>query len=64
MFEELLISGSEIKTQNEKIFKANESFIESWQLLPIILNMQDCILNNDRDGILNILAENVEGFDR
>ena len=64
MFEELLISGSEIKTQNEKIFKANESFIEHSQLLPIILNMQDCILNNDRDGILNILAENVEGFDR
>ena len=64
MFEELLISGSEIKTQNEKIFKANESFIEHSQLLPIILNMQDCILNNDRNGILNILAENVEGFDR
>ena len=64
MFEELLISGSEIKTQNEKIFKANESFVEHSQLLPIILNMQDCILNNDRNGILNILAENVEGFDR
>ena len=26
MFEELLISGSEIKTKNQKIFKANESF--------------------------------------
>ena len=28
MYEELLISSSEIKTTNKKIFKANESFID------------------------------------
>ena len=28
MYEELLISGSELKTENPKIYKATESFIE------------------------------------
>ena len=64
MFEELLISGSEIKTKNQKIFKANESFIDQKTLIPIINNLQECINNNDNEEILNILTKNVEGFNR
>ncbi len=64
MYEELLISGSEIKTENPKIFKANESFIKQADLNPIILNMQESIRNYDNKQIVNILIENVEGFDR
>jgi FlaA1/EpsC-like NDP-sugar epimerase len=64
MYEELLISGLEIKTENEKIFKANETFVNYTALLPIILEMQACILKHDNHGILNILAEHVEGFER
>jgi FlaA1/EpsC-like NDP-sugar epimerase len=64
MYEELLISDSQTKTNNQKIFKANESFIKSDKLNPIIKNMQDCIKNYNNDGILKILTENVEGFKR
>ena len=64
MYEELLISGSEIKTDNPKIFKANESFIQPDQLEPILEQMKESISNYDNDGILNILIENVEGYER
>ena len=64
MYEELLISGSEIKTQNNKIFKANETFIDYKKLSPIIEKIQSYISNYDNEGILNILTENVEGFNR
>ena len=64
MYEELLISGLEIKTENEKIFKANETFVQYDELLPVVLEMQACILKHDNHGILNILAEHVEGFER
>ena len=64
MYEELLISSSEIKTNNKKIFKANESFIHEKQLIPIIEKIQTYIENNDNNGILNILTKNVEGFNR
>ena len=64
MYEELLISGSEIKTENKKIFKANETFIDQKKLAPIIKKMQTCIANYKNEEILNILTENVEGFNR
>ncbi len=64
MYEELLISGSEIKTSNEKIFKATEKFINQDDLIPIIENIQQCISNYDVDRILNIFSKNVEGFER
>ncbi len=64
MYEELLISGTEIKTENKKIFKANEAFIDQKKLDPIIKKMQTCIANYNNEEILNILTENVEGFNR
>ena len=62
MFEELLISESEIETDNPKIFKANESFIELDKLLPILNQMEGHIRAYDNHKILSILSENVEGF--
>ena len=64
MYEELLISGSEIETENEKIFKATESFINQDDLTPILNKLQGCITNHDVEGILSILTESVEGFNR
>ena len=64
MYEELLISGSEIKTDNPKIFKANESYIQLDHLQTIIEKMKECIRNYDNAKIIRILAENVEGFKR
>jgi FlaA1/EpsC-like NDP-sugar epimerase len=64
MYEELLISGSEIKTDNPKIFKANESFIKFDLLQPIIGQIKESIRDYDNEKILSILTENVEGFER
>ncbi len=63
MYEELLISGSEIKTENEKIFKATESFINHEDLEPILDNIKKSIANYDVESILNILSNNVEGYE-
>jgi len=64
LYEELLISGSEIRTNNKKIFKANESFIQQKELLPILDEMQKCIKTYDNEGIINILSKHVEGYYR
>ena len=64
MYEELLISDSHTKTNNQKIFQANESFVESSKLKPIIEQMEECIKNYNISGILKILTNNVEGFKR
>jgi len=64
MYEELLISGSEIKTDNPKIFKANESYIQFDLLQPILKQIKESIRDYDNEKILSILAENVEGFKR
>jgi len=64
MYEELLISESAIKTDNSKIFKANESYIELEKLLPILKQIEEHIIAHDNAKILSILSENVEGFER
>ena len=64
MYEELLISGSEMKTDNPKIFKANESYITFDLLQPILEQMKESIREYDNEKILSILTENVEGFER
>ena len=64
MYEELLISGSEMKTDNPKIFKANESYIQFDLLQPILEQMKESIRDYDNEKILSILTENVEGFER
>jgi FlaA1/EpsC-like NDP-sugar epimerase len=64
MYEELLISGSEMKTDNPKIFKANESYIQFDLLQPILEQLSESIRDYDNEKILSILTENVEGFER
>ena len=64
MYEELLISGSEIKTDNPKINKATESFVDFNELKPILLELAESINNYDNKKILNLLSLHVEGFDR
>ena len=64
MYEELFITESEIKTDNPKIFKANESFIQLDLLQPILTKIEESIRNFDNKKILSILTENVEGFER
>jgi FlaA1/EpsC-like NDP-sugar epimerase len=64
MYEELLISGSEQKTDNAKIFKANEAFILLNELKPILSEMEGYIRKFDNDGIIDLLTKNVEGFNR
>ena len=64
MYEELLISGSEMKTDNPKIFKANESYIQFDLLQPILEELKESIRDYNNEKILSILTENVEGFER
>src|SRR6056300_1132649 len=64
MYEELQISGSEMKTDNNKIFKANESYIQFDLLQPILEQMKESIRDYNNEKILSILTENVEGFER
>ena len=64
MYEELLISGSEVGTENQKIFKATETFIDYEKLKPMLQDMQEFIKNHNTEGILSILTKNVEGFIR
>tara|TARA_B110001452_G_C15237359_1_gene428392 strand:- start:260 stop:2161 length:1902 start_codon:yes stop_codon:yes gene_type:complete len=64
MYEELLISGSEIKTDNPKIYKATESFIGLKDLRPLLNQLIDSVDKYDNNKILNILSQHVEGFKR
>ena len=62
LYEELLISGKELSTPNEKIFKSNEGFPEEEVLNKAILNLSEAVKNDDVKGIRSILREHVEGF--
>jgi FlaA1/EpsC-like NDP-sugar epimerase len=64
MYEELLISGSELKTENPKIYKATESFIEPKILQPILAELKESIVSFDNKKILTLLSQHVEGFNR
>ena len=62
LYEELLISGSEIKTSNEKIFKSIEEFLSKDKLDQALKDLNDCIVMNDVKNIREILIKNVEGY--
>ena len=64
MYEELLISGSELKTENPKIYKATESFIEPKILKPLLAELKESIASFDNTKILTLLSQHVEGFNR
>ena len=62
LYEELLISGEEIKTPNTKIFKSNENFPSKDVLKKVIDDLKQTINNNNIIGIKNILKTHIEGF--
>jgi len=62
LFEELLISGAEIKTSNEKIFKSNENFLSKDELFNAINDLKKAIDENDHLKIKEILKNTVEGY--
>ena len=62
LFEELLISGKEIKTINEKVFKSNEKF-PSYEVLNQAINDLDlAVKDNDHIKIKEILKLHIEGY--
>ena len=62
LYEELLISGKELSTPNEKIFKSIESFPDDDILATAINDMEVAIQSNDIKKAKNILKNHVEGF--
>jgi FlaA1/EpsC-like NDP-sugar epimerase len=62
LFEELLISGEEIKTPNEKIFRSNEKFLSKELLDNSISELKKAVDENDHFKIKEILKNNVEGY--
>jgi len=62
LYEELLISGEEIKTPNSKIFKSIENYPPKSTLDNILEGLKKSIEINDFVKIKNILKQHVEGF--
>lgn len=62
LYEELLISGEEASTSNNKIFKSIEKYPEQ-NILDIAVNeLLEAIPNNDVAKIRNVLKNHIEGF--
>ena len=62
MYEELLISGAEIATENPKIFKSIEKFPGNDVINQTIEEIKLAIANNDHKKIRTIFATHVEGY--
>ena len=62
LYEELLISGKEQNTPNNKIFKSNENFPSEEILNKAVSMISDAVDCNDIDQIKRILKKHVEGF--
>ena len=62
LFEELLISGKEKKTPNNKIFRSNEKFPTDNELKIATKGLEDSIAQNDIQNIKSILKQHIEGF--
>jgi FlaA1/EpsC-like NDP-sugar epimerase len=62
LYEELLISGKELRTSNDKIFMSNESFPLKEDLESAKILIKDCINTNDSFGIKKILTTYIEGY--
>jgi FlaA1/EpsC-like NDP-sugar epimerase len=62
LFEELLISGEEIKTPNEKVFRSNEKFLSKELLDNSINELKKAVDENNHIKIKEILQDSVEGY--
>ena len=63
LYEELLISGKEEKTPNNKIFKSNEDYPSDIDLENAIKNLEIAVQENNTVNIRGVLKKYVEGFD-
>ena len=62
LYEELLISGDKLKTDNNKIFKSVERYPSKDILTNILDDLYNASIDNDVIKIKNILKTHVEGF--
>ena len=62
LYEELLISGEEIRTPNNKIFKSTESYPPENILNKATDDLYKSLANNNVVSIRNIFKEHIEGF--
>ena len=62
LYEELLISGKEEKTPNDKIFKINENFPSDDIIYSAIEELEIAVQENATTHIIKILKKHVEGF--
>jgi len=62
LYEELLISGAELPTENPKIFKSIESFPPIDKIEKEMEKLREYVSNNEVDQAINVLKDNVEGF--
>lgn len=62
MFEELLISGDQLKTKNPKIYKSMESFPPVDQMKDFVDKVNIAIEQNEHLKIIQIFKDNVEGY--
>lgn len=62
MYEELLISGEEIATENPKIYKSIEKFPKLEIIHLIVEQIKQAIDNNDHQAMIAIFKTYVEGY--
>jgi len=62
MYEELLISGDQLPTDNSKIFMSKELFPDEDVMKKLIDDIKRAIRNNDTKEIKDIFKINVEGY--
>ncbi len=62
LYEELLISGDKLKTENNKIFRSVEKYPSKEVLTKVLDDLYNASLSNDVIQIRDILKTNVEGF--
>jgi len=62
LYEELLISGDKLKTENNKIFRSVEKYPSKEVLTKVLDDLYNASLTNDVIQIRDILKINVEGF--
>ena len=62
MYEELLITGNEEKTSNNKIFKSQEISLPFEDMLSVIAELKKNIESADTNKIISILKSRVDGY--
>ena len=62
MFEELLISGNEEKTNNDKIFKSLETSLSFEEMVSVVNELKECIDSVNANKIMDILKSRVDGY--